>query len=167
MSDMQISENNEIKKTLELEQRAKSGANWFYWIAGLSMVNSIILMAGANVNFCIGLGMTQLVDGLAFDAGVEAQTIGRVMNVMVIAAFVYLGVTARKNQPWAFITGLVVYAADGLLFLLVGDWLSMAFHAWGFIGILSGLKAVNQIRESRPPMPVQVTSTPQVGSFQR
>jgi hypothetical protein len=167
MSDMQISENNEIKKTLELEQRAKSGANWFYWIAGLSMVNSIILMAGSNINFCIGLGMTQLIDGLAFDAGFEIQTIGRIMNVMVVAAFVYLGVTARKNQPWAFITGLVLYAADGLLFLLVGDWLSMAFHAWGFIGILSGLKATNQLLAVQPQTTTPAPSRQPVGSIPR
>ena len=33
----------------------KSGANWFYWIAGLSLINSAIFVFGGNVNFIAGL----------------------------------------------------------------------------------------------------------------
>lgn len=44
----------------QLEQRMKSGANWFYWIAALSLVTSIISLAGGDWGFLVSLGVTQL-----------------------------------------------------------------------------------------------------------
>ena len=41
-----------------------SGARWFWWIAGLSLVNSVILHSGGGTSFVIGLGFTQIVDAL-------------------------------------------------------------------------------------------------------
>ena len=37
-----------IEEKLKTERRFKSGANWFFWIAGLSIINSIILLAGGK-----------------------------------------------------------------------------------------------------------------------
>ena len=44
-----------------------SGANWFYWIAGLSLVNTILLYTGSEWVFVVGLGVTQLIDGIAIE----------------------------------------------------------------------------------------------------
>src|SRR5690349_21130602 len=38
------------------------GANWFYWIAGLSLVNSAIFAFGGQVSFILGLSYTQVID---------------------------------------------------------------------------------------------------------
>lgn len=51
-----------IKERLELETRLNSGAGWFYWIAGLSLLNSIIMLSGSDLYFVIGLGITQIID---------------------------------------------------------------------------------------------------------
>jgi fatty acid desaturase len=40
----------------------RSGANWFIWIAGLSLVNSALFAIGSNWAFFLGLGATQFVD---------------------------------------------------------------------------------------------------------
>jgi hypothetical protein len=48
-----------------LAQRHKSGANWFYWIAGLSLATSLIALGGGSWGFLISLGTTQVIDGLA------------------------------------------------------------------------------------------------------
>src|SRR5216117_2936789 len=37
----------------------KSGASWFYWIAGLSLINSIVAFTGGQWAFLFGLGITQ------------------------------------------------------------------------------------------------------------
>jgi len=167
MAEIQIVAGDDAKKLVEIENRARAGANWFFWIAGLSMVNSIILISGANVNFPVGLGVTQVIDVLALEIGAGAQAVGLMMNAFVAAAFVLVGVMARKNHPWAFITGLVLYAGDALLFFLAQDWLSIAFHAWAFIAILSGSKACNQIRASIPAMPSTTTPPVTVSDFQK
>ena len=42
----------------------KNGANWFYWIAGLSLVNSAIFAFGGHVSFIAGLAYTQIIDAV-------------------------------------------------------------------------------------------------------
>ena len=137
--------NGGVKTRLEVEQRAKQGANWFHWIAGLSLVNSILIMTGADIHFPVGLGITQIIDVIALEIGAGAQIVGLMMSLMVAGLFVFFGVMAQKRHTWAFIAGLILYGLDGLLFVLVSDWLSIAFHAWAFFGVLSGLKATNQL----------------------
>lgn len=48
--------------------RARTGAKWFYWIAALSMVNSMAAMAGGNFHFIVGLGITSVVDARGVQA---------------------------------------------------------------------------------------------------
>jgi len=47
----------------------QSGARWFYWIAGLSMINSIAAMSNSSWSFLAGLGITQFIPGLALGVG--------------------------------------------------------------------------------------------------
>src|SRR5437016_14082822 len=41
-----------------LEKQLKSGGSWFYWIAGLSLINSAIALSGSGMRFILGLGVT-------------------------------------------------------------------------------------------------------------
>ena len=52
-------------ETVALEQRYKSGARWFFWIAGLSVVTSLISFWGGGYAFFLSLGTTQVIDGFA------------------------------------------------------------------------------------------------------
>ncbi len=49
---------DEIRHT-ELYQSYKSAANWFYWLAGLSLITSLITLAGGGWGFIFSLGITQ------------------------------------------------------------------------------------------------------------
>ena len=53
------------KQETQLETQHASGANWFYWIAGLSVINSVIILAGGGWGFVVGLGITQFIDAIA------------------------------------------------------------------------------------------------------
>ena len=59
---MEEQEKDAIEGKLKIESKFKSGASWFFWIAGLSIINSIILLAGGQWNFIVGLGVTQIID---------------------------------------------------------------------------------------------------------
>lgn len=135
----------------ELEMRIRSGAHWFFWIAGLSLINSVILQFNGNWSFLAGLGITQLIDGLGAQVsnsvGSSGTVVAMVLNVTVFGAFVVLGMQARKRQNWAFIVGMALYALDGLLFLLVQGWLSMAFHIFALYCIFKGMSANNRLTE--------------------
>lgn len=143
-------ENNAvIEKKINLENQFKSGANWFYWIAALSLVNSAISLSGNQWSFIIGLGMTQIIDaiatGFAEQIGILGKAIALCFDLMAAAIFIAFGFFARKRFAPAFIIGMIVYALDGLIFILAQDWLSIAFHVFALIGIFSGMKACKEL----------------------
>jgi hypothetical protein len=138
----------------KLEQALKSGAHWFYWIAGLSLVNSVIQLLGSDRSFIVGLGVTQVVDAIAKagsdDAGGVAATVIRgialLIDLFVAGIFVLLGWQAGKRRGWAFVVGIVLYLLDGLIFLLVQDWMSLAFHAFALFGLWTGYSSLRKLR---------------------
>jgi hypothetical protein len=141
---------------LELEGRARSGAGWFYWIAGLSVINSVILMSGGEWSFIFGLGMTQIVDAVASGLGPTGVVLQFIINAFIVGVFVFFGYFARKHHKWAFLVGMGVYAVDGLIFVLAGDFLGVGFHVFALFLIFNGMKASDQLREQQQAVPAVV-----------
>ena len=107
----------------ELVATMKSGANWFYWIAGLSVVNTIIYISGADWSFLAGLGLTQLADGfvdVAIENGAPSmlKAVAIAFDFVFIGMFAFFGYYAGKRSSAVFIIGIVIYVLDGLLLLL-------------------------------------------------
>jgi len=136
----QNSENKNFSANeFELKNRMNSGLNWFYWIAGLSIVNSILFFTNMNVSFVAGLGVTQVVDAI-FKDNQSASYIGIIINTLFIIGFVLLGRFSKKSNV-LIIAGIVIYSLDTLIFLIIKDWWSIGFHIFAIIGIISGLTA--------------------------
>ena len=143
----------DVRASIEMENRFLSGANWFFWIAGLSLVNSVLMLSGTGWGFIIGLGMTQVIDGIATEVALEANEAATVVKLvafgfdLVVAGMCAgVGLLARKRFAWAFILGMILYAMDGMIFLLAQDWWSFGFHVFALYGIWNGLKALRQLR---------------------
>lgn len=145
-------------RAAKLKSRHMGGATWFYWIAALSLINSVVILLGSEWSFIIGLGVTQFVDGVATavsqGAGPEAAPIIKAtafaVDFIIAAFFVVFGIFAVKRQSWAYIMGIVLYAADAVLFLFAGDMLSIAFHGFALACIVNGLLAARQMDRSEP-----------------
>jgi hypothetical protein len=150
------------------ETKAKNGANWFFWIAGLSIINTIINIAGGAWAFIIGLGSTQFIDGVTI-ALIEEYGPGTApilhlvsfgIDVGIAGIFIVAGLLGRKNYRWAMITGMILYFLDALIFILVGDWLGIAFHALALFGLWAGLRAMNMLRKMTIVQPASISMTP-------
>ena len=110
---------------------------------------------GGDWNFILGLGVTQVIDVIAAviaeeassDVATVVRAIALFIDLGVLAAFVVLGIFARRGNKWFFIFGMVVYALDALIFLLVQDWLSIAFHLFALWGLSRGISAIGKLRE--------------------
>ncbi|GAB4367932.1 MAG: hypothetical protein Kow0062_00720 [Acidobacteriota bacterium] len=157
MSEPAVDQTPAQRAAVELEKTASAvgaGANWFYWIAGLSLLNSAIVAFGGQWSFVIGLGATQIVDAFSLAATEElvgqqalaVRAVAFAMAVVPAAIFACFGWLARQRLGWAFLVGGALYAADGLIFVLVGDWLSVGFHVFALAGILSGFAALRRLR---------------------
>jgi len=125
-----------------LERQLKGGGSWFYWIAGLSLVNSVIALSGSGTRFILGLGITQIFDELAKGMGSGAGlAVAVVLDLLASAVFVFFGVFANKRHTWSFIVGMALYALDGLIYLIGQEWLGVGFHAFALFCLFRGFKA--------------------------
>src|SRR5437879_316354 len=75
----------------------QKAARWFWWIAGLSVVNSAVALGGGNFNFVVGLGFTQLVDAIFQNLKILAL----VFDAITVAFFFFAGFFALRGQFWA------------------------------------------------------------------
>ena len=158
-----MDETGAIQHRLQLEQRFRSGANWFFWIAGLSLLNSVMLHSGSNWSFIVGLGITQVIDAVALNSatGPMATAIALALDAFVAGFFVLFGVLARKRYIAAFVIGMVLYAADGLLFLMVEDWLSMGFHVLALVFIFRGMLTCRELTRLEAELAAGAAATPE------
>ena len=137
---------------LALKGQGDSGANWFFWVAALSLVNTIIAHSGGDRHFIVGLSFTAIVDAIAQEIGKqhpEAATTAIVIAIgfscFVTLAAVLFGWMSRKRWLAAFVIGMVIYLLDGLLYLLLGDILSAAFHGYALWSMASGFNAYRKL----------------------
>lgn len=131
----------------KLTQQLNSSSSWFFWIAALSMINSLIAVFGGDMRFVFGLGITGAADALSFESGATAKTVSFIFTLLMAGLFVIFGVLARKFFHWAFIVGMAIYALDGLLLLRVSDYLGVAFHAFILFLLSRGISASKKLSE--------------------
>ena len=140
-----------------LARAINSGGSWFYWIAGLSIVNTLIAMFNGKIVFVVGLGATQIVNEFIRHYHGTATVIGLPINIAIAGIYALFGYCACQRMKWAFVVGMVLYSFDALIFLLVKDWLAVGFHAFAMYGIYRGVKALSLYRRleahlaSQPP----------------
>lgn len=133
-----------------LRGQHRNGASWFFWVAGLSLVNSVLAVTGASMRFIFGLGITQVADALGGIAEGEGSGLAKGVGFgisLVLAGFVALfGWASLKRIHPVYILGMVLYFLDGLLTLVFQDWLGAGFHAFVLWGLWRGLAASRQLR---------------------
>ena len=129
---------------LTLERQRRNGGQWFYWIAGLSLVNTVAVLVGQSWRFILGLGITQLADSLAARSG-HGHAVVATVDAVVIGGFALLGRHAQRGQVWAFLAGGIFYALDGLLFLVERDWIAVGFHVFVLVMIARGFDAARRL----------------------
>lgn len=126
----------------------KSGASWFYWLAGLSLINTIISISGGGMAFIFGLGITQVFDAMAHKVGGAATGAFLVLDFVVAGVAILFGVFANKGHLWAFIVGMALYAADLIIVLVFQDWLAAAVHGYVLYSLFRGFSACRELKSA-------------------
>lgn len=128
-----------------LVRRAQQGARWFFWIAGLSIINSLVANSRHGIVFVVGLTATQFIDAIGAQMN-SGSNVALVLNFIIAGIFVLFGVFAMRRQNWSFIAGMVLYALDAFLALAVKTWLGFGFHIFVLFWIFQGLQANIQLK---------------------
>lgn len=147
----------EAKQDMDkLAAQAKSGADWFYWIAGLSLVNSAVILLGSDWGFLAGLGITQVVDAIVMEMAPTASWLAFVVDLVIAGACCAIGVWAHRTSK-VYMAGMALYALDSVLFVFAGDWLGVGFHGLVMFFLWGGLKAMRDMERlatERTGMPI-------------
>jgi hypothetical protein len=132
--------------------KGRRGANWFFWVAALSLVNSAIIHFGGQTFFPVGLGATLIVDGVATaianqapNAEVVVRAIAIALDICAAMVMVGFGAFARKRYTVIFLVGMIVYLLDGLIFLLAMDPVGIIVHLIGLAGMWQGFRAFREL----------------------
>jgi hypothetical protein len=104
------------------------GANWFFWIAGLSAFYSLLALGGFQKYPIFGMGVTMLA--------------GPTAGFIAAGVVALLGYFARQGQKWAFLVGMALYAIDGIALFTNGIYFGVAFHAYALFCIFRGFQAL-------------------------
>lgn len=151
----------------EWEAQLKSGANWFYWIAGLSLVNSLAFIFQANFAFLAGLGITQLFEAvvlLSIENGAPASlnVVAIAFDLIIVGIFAFIGYYANKGFTAPFLVGIIIYVLDAVVVLALGSYAAAAFHAFALFFIIRGYLASRKLRAAQSDAPFQPPPPPSV-----
>ncbi|PYU65696.1 MAG: hypothetical protein DMG56_02640 [Acidobacteria bacterium] len=127
--------------------RMRRGAGWFFTIALLSGVNSVLQIFDAKIRFIFGLGITQVVDGVARGMGQGGTVVIAVVDGLFIVMLIFCSRWAKAGSQGAFLGGMVAYALDGVLLLLFSMWLDAAVHAYALWMIWQGYTASRELAQ--------------------
>jgi hypothetical protein len=150
-----------------LERTARIGSRWFYWIAGLSLVNTFLYYGGAPIRIALGLGFTQLVDVIVGSILPQLYYLSLAIDVVIAAAFVGFGYLSGRADISAFLVGLVVYVIDGLLYLglmILGRTptgiVAIIWHGVAIYFIWKGLQTARELKNLPPDGPATQSASP-------
>ena len=147
-ASLNAGKDEQVTAFLAHSHNMRRGASWFLWIGLLSVVNSILMFTDGGKFFVAGLGVNLVVDTVAkgmHSGGILADAI---VNGIVVLLFVTFWTRARKGAKWAFLVGMMLYAADSLIFLVGQDWLAFGFHVFALWRIWSGFSAARALGDA-------------------
>ena len=124
------------------ERAVQVSGSWFWWLAALSLINSLAAAGAVNYRMVLGLGFTQLLDRM-FPLARAAHW---ALVLAIAGLFVVFGYCARRGSRGWYLAGMVVYALDALIFLPAQDWEALAFHVFVLYMLWRGFAALRALR---------------------
>lgn len=166
--DSPLAANQATVAMMQFNRRMRSSANNFYWIAGLSFINSLITAFGANFYLVMGLASTLFVDYFAAGMAQEVPEMAVIFKMIAIVAsllvsgiFALFGLLAGRGKRWAYILGMVLYGIDTFLMLAFQEWKGLLVHLFFLWVLFNGLRALNQWHKLTQQGPRPTSDFPQ------
>lgn len=140
-------EKRELQKRAQLEQNARNGANYFFWIAFFSIFNQVMDKLSATRRFVFGLGTPQY-----FDRLLEGSNPSLIWGIIIVLAiiFVLFGIYSRRRNIPIYIIGIIFYLADMVFSILAVDIVGTVVHVVFTVLLVMGLIATRKLNDQPP-----------------
>ena len=138
----------ETVRTEELKQKnlILGGASWFLWIGILSTLNLIALIIHQNLQFIAGLGINYFIlgmmDGIRRATGVNLILLGYALTFIVSGLFIFIWKKSKQENKAIYLTGLIIYGLDTIIFVFTKEWFSLGFHIFALLMLGNGYNAL-------------------------
>ena len=144
-----------IMQKIPSERAYRNAGSNFYWIAALSIINSLVAKFGGSFLFVIGLSTTQLVDAIGFFVSRDIPqiksfvfVINLLLDISICGAIALFGYLTTRGVLWPLITGMILYTLDALVALVFKDWIGFGFHAFFLWLIWTNYSVIRAWRKS-------------------
>jgi hypothetical protein len=123
-------------------------ADWFFWLALLSITNTLVVYYYQTPNTPVALGLTQWLDGTSgvFNGVMSSGEL--LTNILIAGVLAGFGLMARRGSDLAFVVGIFLYVIDTFLTMGLGDFFGFGVHLTALFFIVKGLLASRHIREN-------------------
>jgi len=136
----------EKKEQLEQKRLILGGTSWFLWIGILSALNLIALMIHQNLQFIAGLGINYLIlgmmEGIRRVTGVNLILLGYTLTFLVSGLFIFIWKKSKQENKSIYLTGLIIYGLDTIIFVFTKEWFSLGFHVFALLMLGNGYNAL-------------------------
>jgi len=134
----------ERAKRAQLEQNARNGSNYFFWIAFFSIFNQIMDQLSSTRRFVFGLGAPQYVERT-----LAAPNSTLIWGIIIVLAgiFVLFGIFARRGNIPIYMIGVIFYLVDFALSILAGDLIGAVVHVVFTVLLVLGLIATRKLKD--------------------
>lgn len=138
----------ETEKNEELKQKRLilGGCSWFLWIGILSALNLIALIIHQNIQFIAGLGINYIIlgamDGIWRATGINLIIVGYFLAFLVSGLFIFIWKKSKQENKAIYLTGLIIYGLDTIIFVFTKEWFSLGFHIFALLMLGNGYNAL-------------------------
>ncbi len=132
---------------------SSDGPGVFYYIAGISLLNSVLIIF--KVGFYGSLAITTLISGIGLviaesvNGGTMASfiinAIAFLINAVIAGIVAGFGYISGKGHAWAYVVGMIAYTVDALIMLWLGDWIEVLVHLYVLYLLWKGWSALRKI----------------------
>lgn len=137
-------ETPEPQKRTALEQNARNGANYFFWIAFFAIFNKVMDLLSSTRRFVFGLGAPLFIER----ALPEGNSVFKWGIIVILAGiFVVIGVFARRGNLLVYVLGILLYLGDMLLSILAGDAIGALVHVVFAVLLVMGFIATLKLKK--------------------
>jgi hypothetical protein len=127
-----------MNKDILLSQR-NNGISWFYWITGLSLINTLVNYSDWSYSFIVGLWYTQLIDSIALgsrDSGSLIMATALFFASLLVSGFFALsGHMTEFDKRWWYLTAMILYFIDIFIYFYLQDFVGIGFHIFALVYI--------------------------------
>ena len=135
------------------KRSSSEGSGVFYYIAGVSLLNSVLIIF--KVGFYGSLAITTLVSsiGLAIAESINGgmattfiiNAIAFAVNAVIAGIVAGFGYLSGKGYGWAYVIGMIAYTVDALIMLWLGDWVEVLVHLYVLYLLWKGWAGLRKI----------------------